>query len=145
MSNEEIPANAKEIAIARSYGDLRENFEYKAAKDQQAVLNSRRDKMVAELTQVRPSDFADVPKDTVAAGTAVTLERDGGARETYYVLGEWDNDESLRILSSATRLAKALIGHKAGDEVAVPGEAGESRVRVVEVGALPQEIVDWMK
>jgi len=145
LINEEIPANAKEIAIARSYGDLRENFEYKAAKDQQAVLNSRRDKIVAELAQVRPSDFADVPKDVVAAGTAATIRRAGGGAETYYVLGEWDNDESLHILSSATRLAKALIGHKAGETVAVPGDAGEVSCTIESVGALPREIIDWMK
>lgn len=144
LINEEIPANAKEIAIARSYGDLRENFEYKAAKDQQAVLNSRRDKIVAELAQVRPSDFADAPKDVVASGTAVVIERAGG-RETYYILGEWDNDESLHILSSATRLAKALVGHRAGDTVPVPGDSGDAPCTVVSVGPLPASIVDWMK
>jgi transcription elongation GreA/GreB family factor len=145
LINEEIPANAKEIAIARSYGDLRENFEYKAAKDQQAVLNSRRDKLVADLAAVRPSDFADVPKDAVAAGTAAKIRRADGSEETYYVLGEWDNDEAMHILSSATRLAKALIGHKAGDRVSVPGDAGDVECELVEVGALPQSIVDWMK
>ena len=145
LINEEIPANAKEIAIARSYGDLRENFEYKAAKDQQAVLNSRRDKIVAELAQVRPSDFADAPKDVVGAGTAVTIERAGGVRETYYVLGEWDNDEELHILSSATRLAKALVGRRAGDTASIPGEGGDVPCTVVSVGALPAEIADWMK
>lgn len=144
LINEEIPANAKEIAIARSYGDLRENFEYKAAKDQQAVLNSRRDKIVAELAQVRPSDFADAPKDVVSSGTAVVIER-AGARETYYILGEWDNDEALHILSSATRLAKALAGHRAGDAVSVPGDTGDAPCTVVSVGPLPAEIVDWMK
>ena len=82
---------------------------------------------------------------SVAAGTAVTIRRGGGAAETYYVLGEWDNEESMHILSSATRLAQALIGHKAGDEVTVPGEAGETACTVESVGALPPEIVEWMK
>ena len=145
LINVDIPANAKEIGIARSYGDLRENFEYKAAKDMERVLAARQVELERALSQVRPSDFADAPTDVVGAGTAVTIRRGEGAPETYYVLGEWDNEESMHILSSATRLAQALIGHKAGDEVQVPGEAGETACRVESVGALPPEIVEWMK
>lgn len=144
--NEDIPANAREIAVARSYGDLRENFEYKAAKDMQTVLYARRDDLVAQLEKVRPSDFSDLPKDVAGMGTSVTLAYPDGHEETYHILGEWDHDDALHIISSMTRLAKAVAGHKAGDELEVPsGDAGTAKCRILSVGPLPQEIVDWMK
>ena len=146
LINEDIPANAREIAVARSYGDLRENFEYKAAKEMQTVLYARRDDLMAQMAKVRPSDFADLPKDVAGMGTSVRLGYADGHEEVYHILGEWDHDDGLKIISSMTRLAKAVAGHVAGDEVDAPAGDGRTvKCRVVSVSALPQEIVDWMK
>ena len=146
LINEDIPANAREIAVARSYGDLRENFEYKAAKDMQTVLYARRDDLMAQMTKVRPSDFSDLPKDVAGMGTSVRLAYADGHEEVYHILGEWDHDDGLKIISSMTRLAKAVAGHVAGDEVDAPAGEGHSvKCKIVSVSALPQEIVDWMK
>lgn len=146
LVNEEIPANAREIAVARSYGDLRENFEYKAAKDMQAVLRARCNDLLAQMEKVRPSDFADLPKDVAGMGTSVVLAYPDGHEETYHILGEWDHDDERHVISSMTRLAKAVAGHRAGEEVEVPSGNSESVKCVLKsVSDLPADIVEWMK
>lgn len=142
--NIEIPKVAKDIAIARSYGDLRENFEYKAAKEAQTILFHRRDELMKQLRQVTPSDFKDFPADKAGIATTVEVEYAGGRRERYHILGEWDGDTTMGIIASSSRMAQALAGHVPGDEVVVPAEHGEDRCKLVEVGALPDEIRDWI-
>ena len=146
LINVEIPANAKEIAVARSYGDLRENFEYKAAKDMQSVLMSRRAELEAMMTRVRPTDFSEAPKGVAGVGSTVTLEYPGGHVEHFHILGEWDQQPEKHIISSSTRMAKALVGKQPGEKVLVPTEAGpevECVLRSIE--DLPAEIREWVK
>ena len=146
LINVEIPANAKEIAVARSYGDLRENFEYKAAKDMQRVLMARRADLEAMMAKVRPTDFSEAPKGVAGVGATVTLDYPDGRAEHFHILGEWDQQPERHIISSNTRLAKALAGKKPGEKVLVPTEAGaevECTVRAVE--DLPPEIKEWVK
>lgn len=142
--NVEIPKVAKDIAIARSYGDLRENFEYKAAKEAQTILFHRRDELMAQLRQVTPTDFKGFPSDKAGAATTATLEYTDGRRETYHILGEWDGDTTLGIISLNSRMAQALVGHVPGDELTVPAEHGETTCRLVELTPLPDTIRDWI-
>ena len=146
LLNVEIPANSKEIAVARSYGDLSENFEYKAAKDMQRVLMARQADLEGMLTRVRPTDFAEAPTDRAGVGTTVTLAYPDGQQEFFHVLGEWDQFPEKHIISSNTRLAQALAGKKAGDEVEIPTEEGASvPCRVTAVTPLPAAIQEWVK
>lgn len=139
----DIPQNSREIAIARSYGDLSENHEYKAAKEMQGILLKRRGELETMLHEVRPTDFADTPTDRVGIGTSVKLRYDDGRVERYHILGEWDQDVELGIISSTTALAKAVQGARVGDRVRVPAEQGESECVVESVEALPPEIRAW--
>lgn len=125
----EIPENSKEIEVARSYGDLRENAEFKYAKERQGLLMAQGAQLAGDLEKVKPTDFAGVALDEVARGTGVELAYPGGATEIFYILGAWDQDEVLSIISSETALAKALIGHKVGDTVAIP--AGECELKAI--------------
>lgn len=140
----EIPKVAKDIALARSYGDLRENFEYKAAKEAQTILFHRRDELMRQLRQVTPTDFKDFPTDKAGPATTVTLAYGDCREERYHILGEWDGDTALGIISSTSRMAAALAGHKAGDDVTVPGEHGETQCRIKGVQPLPAEIRTWL-
>src|SRR5262249_40307915 len=74
LVNKKIPENVKEISIARSYGDLRENFEFKAAKEMQRVLGRRRSETERELSLARGTDFANPDTSVVSIGTIVTLK-----------------------------------------------------------------------
>ncbi|MDF7824695.1 GreA/GreB family elongation factor [Pontiellaceae bacterium B12227] len=126
----EIPENSKEIEVARSHGDLRENAEFKYAKERQGLLMAQGAQLAEDLEKVKPTDFAGIPTDIVAAGVGVELSyEESGTTETYYILGSWDQDEDLSIISSETRLAKALEGHSAGDKVEIP--AGECVIKSV--------------
>jgi transcription elongation GreA/GreB family factor len=136
----EIPENSKEIELARSYGDLRENAEFKYAKERQGLLMAQGSQLAEDLERVKPTDFAGVPLDKVAMGTGVLLAYPGGAEETFYILGVWDQNEDLSVISSETALAKALMGHGAGDTVTIP--AGECEVK--EILPLSAPVRDWI-
>ena len=125
----EIPENSKEIEVARSYGDLRENAEFKYAKERQGLLMAQGAKLAEDLETVKPTDFSGILVSEVAMGTGVELAYADGTTETYFILGAWDQDEELFIISSETRLAKALIGHAAGDTVEIP--AGECELKAI--------------
>jgi transcription elongation GreA/GreB family factor len=140
LVEKDIPENSREIAHARSYGDLRENFEYKAAKDMQRVLMQRKAEMENALRQVTPTNFEGLPTDRAGMGTTVRLREESGAETVYHILGEWDGDTAQNIISSGSALAKALYGKTAGQPVSVPDVAGERTVTLVEVGPLPEAV-----
>lgn len=114
-----IPQNIKDIAVARSYGDLRENFEYKAAKDMQVVLNRRKGEIEAELNRAKGTDFENADASVVNVGTIVTLKGEDGKTVDYTILGAWDGDPEKKILSYKSAVAKGLLGKKEGTKVTV--------------------------
>ena len=140
----DIPQNSKEIAVARSYGDLSENHEFKAAKEMQGILLRRRGELEDMLRQVKPTDFQGFPQDGAGIATGVKLRYEDGREESYFILGEWDKDEAHGIISCETRMAKALDGHKAGDTVVVPTESGDVTCTIVEVRGLSDEVRSWI-
>lgn len=118
LVHKRIPANSREIAIARSYGDLSENHEYKAAKEMQKILLRRKEELEAQLVRARGTDFSHFPYDAVGPGTVVELtDLTTGQRETLTVLGAWDSDPDRGIISYLSPVAQALMGHKQGEEV----------------------------
>lgn len=127
-----IPENSKEIGIARSYGDLRENHEFKAAKEMQTVLMRRKAELESMLLRSQGTDFAGADVTAVNIGTIVDLtDTVTGAKLTYTVLGAWDSDVSKGILSYMTALAQALLKHPVGDVVQLSTEdGGEKTVRI---------------
>ena len=116
LVNKRIPGNIKEIAIARSYGDLRENFEYKAAKQMQAVLNRRKVELEKDLDNAQGSDLTGADTSSVNIGTVVQLRHES-ASENYTILGAWDSDPDNRVVSYMSEIGQSLIGQKVGDTV----------------------------
>jgi len=116
----DIPENSKEIELARSYGDLRENAEFKYAKERQGLLMAQGAQLADDLERVKPSDFSDVDLSVASMGSGVKLRYPDGTEEVYYILGVWDQDESLSIISSETRLAQAILEKKEGDSIETP-------------------------
>ncbi|MBQ4385154.1 MAG: GreA/GreB family elongation factor [Kiritimatiellae bacterium] len=145
LINEDMPANIKRIEFAKSYGDLSENAEYQYAKDEQRALMQKQTLMQQDLETVKPDDFADASVEEVMPGVSVLISTPDGER-TYHVLGEWDNDTELGVLSSKARLAQNMLGKKAGEEFELPGSDGATQfARIVQIMPLPTEIRDWMK
>lgn len=114
-----IPENTKEIAVARSYGDLRENFEYKAAKQMQAVLMRRKSQLEKELAHAQATDFSAPDTSQVNIGTVVHLEDDGGKAVKYTILGAWDSVPEENVVSYLSDIGITLVGAKPGDRMEV--------------------------
>jgi len=136
LVHKKIPANSKEIALARSYGDLRENHEYKAAKEMQKVLMRRKEELEASLVRARGTDFANVRTDVVGIGAVVhatNLETNG--RETFTILGAWDSDPDKGVVSYLTPVAQSLMNRKAGEEVVFELHGAQHRHRIESIEA----------
>ncbi len=131
LVNKKIPENIKEIALARSYGDLSENFEYKAAKQMQAVLARRRAELEQALQNARGTSFENPDTSRVSIGTIITVrDKASKKQETYTILGAWDGDPDRHFISYQTAIGQALLGHKAGEVVALPN--GEFEIVSIE-------------
>jgi transcription elongation GreA/GreB family factor len=134
--SKKIPENTKEIAIARDYGDLRENFEFKAAKEMQRVLMRRKQEMERDLAMARGTDFANPDTRQVSIGTTVTFRGTTDDRsDTYHILGAWDTDPERHILSYKAMVAQSLLGHKTGETVVLSTESGDRSVEIVSITA----------
>jgi len=137
LIKEEIPQNREDIKIARSYGDLRENFEYKSAKEYQRVLMKRQGDWERDLKLAQPTDFANPDTSKVSIGTVVSLEPVGtGSPLTYTVLGAWDSDPDNGIIAYLSERGLAILDKRFGDEVEFPlGTGGTERYRITGIRA----------
>ena len=141
----EIPQNSKDIGIAISLGDLRENADYTSAKEQQTILMRRRSDLESMLAEVSRTDFSNFPAETVGPGTSVTIRRPNGKTELFHILGEWDSCLEKQIISSESPFALALTGKSAGESTEVNGESGKETCFIEKIEPLPQHILDWAK
>lgn len=121
-----IPQNREDVKIAKSYGDLRENFEYKSAKDMEKYLAFRRSALDKEINRARGTDFKGTDASKVNIGTIVTLTDASGSDVEMTVLGAWDSDPEKRLVSYLSEVGKALVGRSPGETVQVRDEATES-------------------
>lgn len=134
LIQKKIPENVKEIAVARSYGDLRENFEFKAAKEMQRVLSRRRAEAERDLALARGTDFANPDTSAVSIGTTVTLRETGDGRiDIYTILGAWDSDPKAGIISYKAGISLALLGHKVGEKLNLPTEHGDRIAEIISI------------
>ncbi len=118
LVSKKIPDNSKAIAAAREHGDLKENSEYKMAKQDQQVLMAQKTQLEKELSRARISDFKEATVDQVSVGSVVEVKV-GGKTTTYAILGAWDSVPDDNIISYKTPLGLALLSKKVGDIVPV--------------------------
>jgi len=125
LKSEERPRVIRAIAEARSHGDLSENAEYHAAREQQGFIEGRIKEIDARLAAAEVIDVVQLPaSDRVVFGATVDLEdQDGGNAVSYQIVGEDEADIRNGRISYASPIARALIGKRIGDvaEVAAPG------------------------
>lgn len=117
IQKEEIPANAKEISEARAQGDLKENAEYKAAKEHQHYLNVTLAKLQDELNRAVVFDPTTASTAVVSFGTRVTLlNKDTNQNEVYTIMGPWESDPDKGIISYMSPRGNALLDRKPEEE-----------------------------
>ena len=120
LKSVEIPANSKALQAAREMGDLRENFEYKAARQRAEYLSARVAELASEISRVRVLEPAQIDISVVRVGTKAELSN-GDVRRQVTILGPWESDPERGVYSNQSDVARKLMGHAQGDIVTFMG------------------------
>lgn len=132
--SKKIPENSKAIATAREHGDLKENSEYKMAKQDQQVLMSQKTALEKDLGRARITDFKEASTEQVSVGTIVEVKAVANGNITRYtVLGAWDGDPENHVISYKTPFGAALLGKKTKDTVRVKTGTSEDDYEIVSI------------
>jgi transcription elongation factor GreA len=123
------------IAEARAHGDLRENAEYHAAKEQQGFIEGRIQHLEYTISHAQIIDVARLnPGDRVVFGATVTLcDEETGDETRYQIVGDVEADIKQNRIAVSSPISRALIGREVGDEVVVKAPAGERLYEIVDV------------
>ncbi len=128
------PNVVKRIGIAREFGDLSENSEYDAAKDEQAKIEAEISEMENILLNAEIIDKKNIDSTVVNIGTKVKLyDEDFDEELEYRISGSSESDPKNGVISNVSPVAKAIIGHKKGETVAVHTPGGVSHFKIVDI------------
>ena len=135
LKSKERPKIITAIAEARAHGDLKENAEYHAAKDQQGFIEARIREIEAKLSNVQEVDVTqiDARGKVIFGSTIDLLEISTNQEITYKIVGEDESDIKSGLISYTSPIARALIGKKEGDEAIVDAPAGEKSYEIIAV------------
>lgn len=127
----ERPKISKEIGEARELGDLSENFEYHAAKDRQGMIEAKIRDLEDKVSRAQVIDPKKLSGERVVFGATVRIEDvESGDVKSYQIVGEYEAEVEASRISVSSPLARALIGKEVGDEVKIPGKAGQRTVEI---------------
>ena len=135
LKNEDRPRLVQAIAEARAHGDLKENAEYHAAREQQGFVEGRIRAIEGKLSNAQLIDVSKIGADgKVVFGATVTLLREETGEEiTYRIVGEDESDVTEGLLSYASPMARAIIGREEGELVEVETPGGKRGYEIVSV------------
>ena len=134
LVSKQIPENSKAIGVARELGDLKENSEYKMAKQDQSLLLARRNKLEMDLQRSKISDFSEIGTENIGIGSVVTLLDEKSNNEiTYTILGAWDSEPDKQIISYKTPLGAAMLGKSPDEEVELHIEGEDSLLKIISI------------
>jgi len=123
------------IAEARAHGDLKENAEYHAAREQQGFIEGRIQHLESSLSTAQVIDVSKLnPSGKIVFGATVTVaDEDSGEETTYQIVGDLEADIKANRIAITSPIARALIGRSEGDSVVVRAPAGERALEIVSV------------
>ena len=135
LKSEDRPRIIKAIAEARAHGDLKENAEYHAAKEQQGFAEGRIKDIDGKLSHAQIIDVTELPATgRVVFGATVELtDEDDGENKVYRIVGEDEADARAGLLSYTSPIARALIGKEVGDIVEVRTPGGDHSYEIAKV------------
>lgn len=135
LKTEARPRVVKAIAEARGHGDLKENAEYHAAKEEQAFIEGRIRELELQLGNAEVIDVARLAgSGKVVFGATVSLVDEADGKSTrYQIVGEYEADMKAGLISISSPLARGLIGREVGDVVAVAVPGGEKSFEITRV------------
>jgi transcription elongation factor GreA len=133
-TNEERPRIIAAIAEARSHGDLSENAEYHAAKEQQSLNEGRIAEIESILARAEIIDPSKLKGDSVTFGAVVKLvDEDTDEERTYQLVGEFEADVKAGRISITSPIARALVGKRKGDQVEVAAPGGAKSYEILDI------------
>ena len=127
------PEIVERIKIARSYGDLSENSEYEAAKDEQAFVEGQISTIETKIRYAEIVNSDAVAADEVAIGRTVTVQEVGETEEVYHIVGAAGADAFANKISNESPIGRALIGKKTGNVATIETPAGSYDVKILGV------------
>jgi transcription elongation factor GreA len=135
LKSHDRPKVIQSIAEARAHGDLKENAEYHAAKEQQGFIEGRIKEIEGKLSNIQVIDVTTVDaRGKIVFGSTVGLiDEDTGKEIVYKIVGEDEADIKTGMISFTSPIARALIGKNEGDEVTFSAPGGEKSYEVIEV------------
>ena len=133
------PANARAIEVARGHGDLSENADYSAAKEEQAMIEARIQQLNAKIALAEVIDPTTLSGERVMFGATVTIEDEDGEEKTYTIVGDDEADLKLGRISISSPVARGLIGRSVGDTAILQTPKGRREVEIVDVKWLAVE------
>ena len=133
------PANARAIEVARGHGDLSENADYSAAKEEQAMIEARIQQLNAKIALAEVIDPVTLSGEKVMFGATVTIEDEDGEEKTYTIVGDDEADLKLGRISISSPVARGLIGRSVGDTAILQTPKGRREVEIVDVKWLSVE------
>lgn len=133
LINVRVEENKQEISKARAYGDLSENSEYDAAKQEQAVIHARIDELREMINNAKVIDESQIDESRISVGSKVVLFNVERNREfTYHIVGSYETDPENGKISDSSPIGLAILGSREGDEVVVEG-ARVQHLRILSV------------
>lgn len=135
LKSEDRPRVIKAIAEARAHGDLSENAEYHAAREQQSFIEGRIKDIEAKLADAEVIDVGKISANgkVVFGATVLLTDEDSGEESTYQIVGEDEADIKRGRISVNSPMARALIGKQQGDVAVVKTPAGERQLEIIQV------------
>jgi transcription elongation factor GreA len=132
----------KEILKAREHGDLRENAEYKAAKERQSFLQARTAQLHRRLAALNMVNLDRIPRDKVGLGSVVTVVEDGGEETVFELVVPEEADPTIGRISPSSPIGKCLLGHEEGDEVEVRVPNGRRSYEIRKLVTIHEQVKD---
>lgn len=122
------------IKVARGFGDLSENSEYDAAKDEQAFVEARIQQLEKMIRNAKIIDVSEATGDTVSIGKTVVLkELPDGEEEEYMIVGSAESDPVSGRISNDSPMGQGLMGKNVGDKVIIQTPGGEMKIKILDV------------
>jgi transcription elongation factor GreA len=126
----------REIQRAREYGDLRENAEYKAAKERQGIVDARISMLKKRVSEIQLMNLDRIPRDKAAFGSTVHLRDQGGAMLVYQLVMPEDADAEKGMISTASPIGRAILNKEEGDEIKVITPGGTKTFELIKLSTI---------
>ena len=129
----------REIQIAREHGDLRENAEYKSAKERQEIVNAQLARLKKRVSEIAMINLDRIPRDRAGFGSTVDLRIEDGTTVVYQLVMPEDADVEKGMISTSSPIGRAILNKEVGDEIDVTTPAGGRRFELLKVITIHDE------